>query len=411
MIKSERLLSIYSLAFLLALVVSGMAAQGQNTDALKLGCYPVGKMFPLGVYALDTPGQMQAARVNGWNIAHTYQTRLLSQIPQEAASGGMLALANLPGKETPIPEAVAARTIQAFAQSDRVVWWNLPEERRWWVPNEMALITNYAQWTRKYDPKKRPNMMYIPGHYSVESVQKYVPYLDIIPASVYTTYQNMPHAWARWRVESTLEAIRKAGKKIGPDYLNGEKIPIAILELYHLPDEKQMMTPEGAYHDFWQSIVCGARGILVYSYAYRNASPSLAASWQQYQNAAAQVSGPERIGEMLLNGKDTRAISWTVLSGPKQTKTFTPAGANSPISYPSINLLQKTWNDAFYLIAVNSAEEKVTVQFSGCPANVERAAFPFENRDAPIQDRKFEVEFAPLGVHIIVLRGKDTNHG
>ncbi len=155
--------------------------------------YPQGKQFPLGLYSIHSAQEMNVARPSGWNISHTYHfTPSFFQIAKE---GKMRALANLPGESEPIPENQAAVIITALAKSDEVAWWNLPEERRYWRAGEKALIANYANWTRKYDPKKRPNYMYIPGHYRTEDVQQYVADLDVIPASAYTTYARQPHAY------------------------------------------------------------------------------------------------------------------------------------------------------------------------------------------------------------------------
>lgn len=45
-------------------------------------------------------------------------------------------------------------------------------------------------------------------------------------------YMHQPRAWLMWRIETTIEGIRKAGYKVRPDYLKGEKTPIAILPLF-----------------------------------------------------------------------------------------------------------------------------------------------------------------------------------
>jgi hypothetical protein len=359
--------------------------------------YPQSKPFPLALYSIHQASEMQEVRQSGWNIAHSYHFN--DSFLAAVAEGGMLTLASLPGESEPIPEVEAAQTIAALASKNRVAWWNFPEERRYWKAGEMALIANYAKWTRKYDPKKRPNYMYIPGHYDAEAVSKYVPYLDIIPASIYTTYAGMPHAWVRWRMETTIKGIELAKAKIGSDYLNGEKIPVAVLELFN-DRGKTMMTSEGAYHDFWQSIVSGARGILIFSYWHKRDHPNLKKVWQTYNQAATEIAGPEQLGAAILYGHNLDNITFAIAGEPKRTNAFQFDDMTEPLSFPAIHILTKVWNKNIYLIAVNSAEQRVSVKFIGLPKITERATVLFENRTVPVTDGTLNADFQPLGVHI-----------
>ncbi len=314
-------------------------------------------------------------------------------------------MAHLPGKSEIIPEAEAARTIRQLAASDAIAWWDLPEERRWWRKNEMALIANYCKWTRRYDPRKRPNYMYIPGHYTIKGVVKYVPHLDIVPASVYTTYSGMPHAWVRWRMETTVKAIGVAGYTIGDDYLKGQKTPVAALELFYGGKKDKpvkIMSPQGAYHDFWQCIVSGARGILVFSYWHKRDKPQYEKNWQVYNRAASQITGKERLGQMILNGKELNTLRCEVTKGPERTEQFVPRGTNlKSLNFPSIDFLAKVWNEHLYIILVNSAEKPVSARVTGLPGDIDKAVVLFENRTVPTKKGSLEMSFGPLGVHIL----------
>jgi len=365
--------------------------------------YPAGNRFPLGLYSIHDAEEMQSVKSFGWNIAHTYHFQ--SAFLQTCFTGGMLSLAHLPGKSELIPEAQAAQTIPELAVSNSIAWWDLPEERRWWRTKEMTLIANYCKWTRRYDPKKRPNYMYIPGHYSVEDIAKYVPYLDVIPASVYTTYCGMPHAWVRWRMETTVKAIEFADFKLGANYLKGEKTPVAVLELFYggkKGNPVKIMTPEGAYHDFWQCIVSGARGILIFSYWHKRDKPQYEKNWQAYCRAASQITGKERLGQMVLYGKKLPGVRCEILKGPRQTREFLPHGTKlDKISFSSIDFLAKAWGKNIYIIVVNSVEETVSVRISGLPDNAAEAVILFKNRMVPIKDEPLMMSLRPLEVSIL----------
>lgn len=390
-------------------VVAGIGllafASAQPAD-VSSDLYPKGKKFPLGVYAIQKSEDMEAVKAFGWNITQTYQKD--KDYIGISRSAGYRAMGTLPGKnkeqDEPLDQEEARQLISRLADNQNMAWWNIPEERRYWKPGEMQIVKKYFEWTRKYDPLKRPVYMYIPGHYQTKDIKHYVPYLDIIPASVYTTYSLQPHAWVRWRMEETIEGIRQAGAEIGPDYLNGQKTPVAILELFYLstkPDRSpKVMTPSGAYHDFWQCIVSGARGILVFSYSHIKDKPSFKENWDMYSKAASHLTGEEPLGKVVLEGKDVRGVRFSVLSGPKETQPFRPLNTKEDITYPSLDLLCKTWNGKTYLIAVNSAEEEVRARISGLPKTVNKAEVLFEGKTTPLTNGVLEMDFAPLGVHI-----------
>lgn len=385
-----------SLLVLLALAI-GIFIFSLNTASVNAHkIYPQGQQFPLALYSIHEAEAMQEVRQSGWNIAHTYHFE--PSFLETTAQGNMLTLTDLPGEVEPLPKAQMANTIAALAKSDRVAWWDFPEERRYWREGEMAIVTEYAKWTRQYDPKQRPNYMYIPGHYSAKDIQQYVPYLDIIAASVYTKYMGMPHPWARWRMETTLKGIERAQAKIGPDYLQGEKTPVAVLELFNQPG-KEVMTPEGAYHDFWQSIVSGARGILVYSYFNRRNHPDLEQVWQTYNKAAAEITGAEKLGSAILSGTRSNTVSFEIVSGPATTEKFKFRGMEQPLSYPALDLLTLEWNQNTYVFAVNSANQPISAKITGLP-NTTEATVLFENTTVPVANGVLNADFPPLGVHI-----------
>ncbi|MBE9050164.1 hypothetical protein IQ243_07010 [Nostocales cyanobacterium LEGE 11386] len=394
----------------LGIVVASVVVMGTNVGTKvhmsAQNVYPQGKQFPLALYSLHEAQDMQSARKSGWKIAQTYHFN--PAFLQTVTEGQMLALASLPGKSQPVPEARLANNIATLAKSDRVAWWEFPEERRYWRDGEMAIVTKYAKWTRKYDPKKRPNYMYIPGHYNAQDVQQYVPYLDIIPASVYTKYVEMPHSWVRWRMETTLKGIELAQAKIGANYLKGEKTPVAVLELFHEPGN-MLITPEGAYHDFWQSIVSGARGILVFSYFRKRNHPQLEKVWQVYDQAVREITGKEQLGAAILYGKRLDNINFQIIDGPKRTEQFIFSDMEQPISFPSINILTLAWNKSTYIIAVNSADEPVSAKFTGFANTTDEATVLFANKTICLSNGTLNTVFKPLGVQILKISMDSKN--
>jgi hypothetical protein len=366
--------------------------------------YPVGLRFPLGLYSTEKIEDLKNVKNLGWNMVQSYNFK--PDYLKICSKVKIFALANLDGEAEPLPEAQAASWINEIAKNNFVGWWNLPEERRWWRKGEMQIIKNYYKWTRRYDCLKHPNYMYIPGHYTAEAVAKYVPYLDIIPASVYTSNYQMPHAWVRWRMETTIKGIERAKAKIGRNYLEGEKTPIAVLQLFDgsagKPHLKKLMRQEGAYHDFWQCIVSGAKGILVFSYWHKRDNPQCEKNWQAYCRAADQIKGAERIGQVILFGRKFDNLTCDIIKGPLRTEKFVPLGTKlESIRYPSVDFLSKTYFGNLYIILVNSTEQSVTAKIRGVPNSSTEANVLFQHRKLRIEGGAFDVAFAPLEVHIL----------
>ena len=403
------------------LTLSLMALGPGASPATAQGVYPQGSAFPLQLYELvnrcRTDGDIALVAPDGWNIGHGYcwadggtGTDSLNALLQNLAQSGMQGLPALPAfgivddtGRTEWEENDIRAWIQALAPNANIAYWDLPEELRSYghfTETEYRVVQDYTAWTRTYDPLKRPNFMYIPPNYTQAQVQNYVQYLDIIPATASADRRGMPHAWVRWRMEETIRGI-EARAVIGSDYLNGEKTPVGVVQLSGFNDPV-IPTADQTYHDFWQLIASGAKGIFVFSYARRlDQGGALIPNWNRLREAASQISGPEQLGAMILYGQPVTGVTVTILSGPEQTVSFTPERYDTPVQFPSIHVFCQQWNGSNYLIAVNSTDQSVTASFANLPpTGSDGATVLFESRGVSISEAGFTDSFPAWGVHI-----------
>lgn len=368
--------------------------------------YPYGNKFPLGLYSLHN--DLDSANIYGWNHGHRYRyqidniTYLAAPIPdsyfEECKKNTLHSVARLscieslerkwsPSIFTTINE------IQQQEKHTNISWWDIPEELRYWENSEYHIIQNYPELIRKYDTKNRPTYMYIPGHYSKEAIKKYVPFLDILPASCYTNYQGLPHVYVRWSIERTQEAIKSDGGKLGKNYLINEKTVIAILELF---EQEKLLTKEGTWHDFWLALACDVKGIQIFSHFYRNNSSTLKASWN-ILNAAVQLFKKWQIDNVLLLGDDIE-LQNEILEGSKLAPALNIQG--EIYNLPSLKILAKQYKDTLYVIAVNSSDGNIIYKLKDIPPLV------IESKDllsGEISEIKYQLlidTLAPLGVSI-----------
>ena len=360
--------------------------------------YPKSTEFPLMVYTQDTHLDMDKERVFGWNIGHSYDSDS-NKIEIASRDSSERYFCVMP-YDINVTDTKAAQFVNSKENDSYLCWWDVPEELRWWISDEWDMFIVDCNAARTHDRDLRPREMYIPVHYDQNNVAKYVPYVDIVPSSCYTTFAKMPHAWVRWRIEETKRGIVDANCILGSNYLNGQKTVFGIVEIYHEPNSP-IMTPEGAYHDFWQSIVSGAKGIGVYAWAYRNDYPNYKRNWDMYCRAASELTGPEQLDHVILDGTELQDPGITYNSGTTQTPSFVPVGTNDPSQqYASVDMLYLSEDSTKYLLTVSSATGSCNATITGLPASATSAKVLFEGRSVSITEGALTDNWDPLAVHI-----------
>ena len=234
--------------------------------------------------------------------------------------------------------------------------------------------------------------------------------MDVIGLSCYCEFIGMPHAWVRYKVqEAGLHGIALAGKTVGNDYLAGQKTPLAVLycaKAAGVNSPTNMPTPSQTYYDFWSAIASGARGISVFAYWHGlHDDPSLATNLQQLNLAASQITGSEKLGDVVLYGASNTNVTVSIISRPSQTVSFQPPNETNSFQYPSLNVLCQTWARSVCVIAVNSTDQPVTASLSNLPSGAASATLPFESRSVTMTNGGLADTFPSRGVHIYKLPG------
>lgn len=317
------------------------------------GVYPRGDRLMVGLYSADETAAATLADLlaAGVNAVHTYAGGDdLAAWEDEAAGLGLLY-----SKHVGSADEVAA----AVADPD-AGWWDLPEELRYWYPDELALLTELSSALR--DADDRPVYMYIPGHYTAEDIVPYVDALDLIGAGAYVEYAGQPHVWVRYRVESEIEAIEAAG------YTTDERTPLGVVGVWNseiygypgVPDRTEVV------HDHLAALAAGARGLYTFSWWHAVVDPDVGDSADGVLEIARRVSGAEALGEWILRGEDLGELA--VGSGEAEL-LVTPYGYSEALSYPAV--WARAWRHAgaWTIVVVNSSESAVSATLSGLPGS------------------------------------------
>ena len=354
--------------------------------------------FPFGMYSVEY-GFPEAAFA-GFNAAQTYGMDKASHL----ADAGAHRLPALVGIGTyhvndadPPPISTEDQVQGAIAVRGafpNLAWWAYPEELRFWRADELAEMQNLFKWTRQYDPLQRPTYMYNPNHRTAAALAEVVPYLDLIGKGSYVELAGHPRAWVRHQLESTVESIALTGATVGPDYLAGQKVPVAIL-MAGIP----AVDAANAYHDVYSGIASGALAVFVWSY-FNGLKPEAGDGLDGYAKAASELTGPDNpLGTAILFGAVDAGVGFEITTGPLKTVPFTPFGFDAPVINPCLNV--RAWNYAAYriVVAVNSCEEPIEATLTGLGA-ADEAVVLFENRTVLVDAGAMSEPFAALGVHI-----------
>ena len=383
-----------------AIIVFALAATVALTDAADRP-YPQGTRFPLGLYQIRTADDMATVAPSGWHIAMNWGRDFgwLDQVN----NAGWVGYVPVHGQT----EAEARAEMESAAVRDDIAWWDLPEDALW-DEDKFTVAENLFNWTRQFDPQQRPNAIWVPDYFTEAEVARHAGYIDLFIAGVYPEWAHQPRPWVRWRMESMIAGIERAGFEIGPDYRAGQKIPMATLELFNRDvADYDLTTPREAYHDFWSAIASGAKGIMVMSHAHRGDSPVFEKTWDLgFDRAARNLMADEALSQAILFGDDVR-LQAQITSGPPRTCTFRPQGYDHDFSCPSVNVLAKTYRGSIYIITVSSQDRPLEARISGLPAGIESIQVLFEDRSeddgggtVPITDTAFTDSYGWLGVHV-----------
>lgn len=296
-------------------------------------------------------------------------------------------------------EARAKAAVEAVAHHETIAWWNItPEEMRYWRASEMQYMAAMYRGVKAGDPLKRPVMMYEPNNRGAEALSRTLPFQDITGKGIYANYANQRDTrgpWIRWSIEQELEAMKIANR---PDTL-----PLAIPEMFQQPPaELAHLAGDWARHDTYLALICGARGVVVFSMRIRPGFDAHEAYYQGFASVARELNGPLNLGQIFLFGEPRSDFDIRVIEGPETLTLEDNFGAKlgGPVAYPTVSWFDAQYGADRYLFAVNSASVPVKTLIDGLPPGEVRAADALnpQGEAVVITTGRFQTTFTPLQV-------------
>lgn len=281
--------------------------------------------------------------------------------------------------------------VASVAKNKKIAWWYLiPEELRYWRPDEMQYIKAATEAIRAADPCDRPIWMYEPNHRNAAALAKTLKYQDICGKGMYCNYSGNQKSriWCRWTLEQEIAAIKT---------VNSKAIPIVVLEMIEDPEVSYAtMIPAWARHDAYLALVSGAKGLAIYCGIRRDKISMFDKYYKGYASVANDLRGQLGLSQVFLFGQKRNNIKIDVTSGPAVLKLDYDKKVHT---YPSISHLDTAYKKNRYLFMVNSANSAVSAVVSGLPTSkIFRQDVFKDSAFVETRDGTFKVDLPALGV-------------
>jgi hypothetical protein len=409
-------------SFLLSLLATEHSA-AEPSDVARV--YPQGKVFPFMGYS----GAPHRDALFGFSVAGpSYAADQDARLDEAEANGlsfpyaisiSMNFHAKSPDKPLNLSESEIRQRItvqvEKVVNRQSICWWYLrPEELRWWRKNEMGYMKAASEAIRAADPLKRPIWMYEPNARGAESLQKTGRYQDIIGKGFYVNLAGYRdhRIWVRWSMEQQTKAIAALAREEGHNARH--RIPLVLPELCKDPEDPTMdhLIPRWARHDIYLGLMCGGKGVAIWSLFQRNDVKRTWPIWYNaYSRAAIELTGPMGLGQVFLFGQRSNKFPIDITFGPKKleltkggNETLEAVTTNDSekqekrITYPSVCVSEYEHGDATYLFLCNSSGTK-RVDFQSTALTDEwKVIDVFASRGYGHKDNRLYGWLAPLDV-------------
>ena len=360
-----------------------------------IGVVPAGDAFAMGMYEVMDEDWFAPVAAGKFNLAQSYGTGGYTQAEWQdwAANAGMQTMTR-PGWNWADPWELSRDEVLAeLAARPELGWWEVPENpvEDDSYADEVAAVVSHI---RMFDD--RPTQMYFWTSTTAEQIASYVPDVDVISPGTYPEHACQPQPWIRWRITSAREAVALAG------YGERERPVVGTADLYGRPEEtcpERVAELAQVRMNPLAMIAAGAHGVIYFAWYY--VENTLDPAWgSAAQDTAQLIMGESGLGYAALYGQSLGDLDVTVVSGPPESESFTPAQTTTEIQYPSIHAAGWDYAGTRFVVAVNYTDEDVTAEIRGFPTVTTGIEVVREDRALSINSGFIVETFPPWGAHV-----------
>ncbi len=342
------------------------------------------RSLPFGYYGLEWPEVENNEFSPRIYIDSGMKPEDISGVMDTAASGGVQVYQYIPPSafSLPLAELRDEWVVPAMAYGSEVMAGFYPSEEP--GVNELSALTDFLNLVHETDPLGRPVVAYL-GYVSVSNIQQFVDTVDIDLLGAYPVYKGYPQGFMTGMMDSGRRVLWPEGKRF-------YAVPETFGPILEHPDGPLLLR-----NNVYQGVIGGAEGIIFYEDTGFDADqyPTIRAELDQLRE---EFVGAGNLGAVVLSPDPSQVVTHTVLAGP--TDLIEMDMFEYTRWYERLQYHLEMYRGDVYLLAVNIADEPLTIEFHGLPNDAAQVDVLFEGRNLPLTDGVLQDTFAPYETHI-----------
>lgn len=358
-------------------------------DATRTECQDwVGRRWLMTVYSVpvehpDTRTVADLAKEGFTHVGPWYEDDRWESAPEAARLGLCTvfpvgrsisadeALADLDGTLSALAADVARAVADPELNDSISMWSLLPEELNIYRDGHQELLEAMADVVRAGDPLQRPLYSYLQSNADERQFETASSLLDVLGHGNYLSTNGL----ADQRVYLRASIDRGLAARAAMGQVDDAVMPVIEHRIHRgvLDPEQSELIDDWVRHDIFTTIAAGADGFISFS----GFPPDQGlADFARYNDAYTEVVAEvieAGIPELYRFGVVDTSVSTEVLSGPAQLEIpvlFVPQRDNPTETYASVSVRVWEWQGQHRVVAVNHANEPVTISVSGGPGTL-----------------------------------------
>ena len=341
-------------------------------------------VFPFGYYGLEWPEVENREFTPRVYIDSGMKPEDIPKVMDRAANGGVQVYQYIPSGALALPltELRDQWITPAVAYGADVMAGFYPSEEP--GTSEIPAMTDLLNLAHETDPLGRPVVTYL-GYGSISNIKKFVDTVDIDLLGAYPVYKGYPQGVMTGVMDSGRQALWPAGKRF-------YAVPETFGPILKHPDGPSLLR-----NNVYQGVIGGAEGVIFYTSSGFDGTlyPAFRAELDRLRE---EFVGSGDVGAVALSPDPPQVVTHTVLAGPIDLIEFDMFEYTR--WYERLQYSLEVYQGDGYLLAVNIAEDPLTVEFHHLPSDAASVEVLFESRSLPLTDGRFQDTFDAYEVHI-----------
>jgi len=341
-------------------------------------------VFPFGYYGLEWPEVQNGEFTPRVYIDSGMKPEDIPEVMDLAANGGVQVYQYIPpgALSLPLTQLRDQWVTPAVTYGPEVMVGFYSSEEP--GTTEIPARSDFLNLAHETDPLGRPVVTYL-GYGNISNIKRFVDTVDIDLLGAYPVYKGYPQGFMTGVMDSGRQALWPAGKRF-------YAVPETFSPILEHPDG-----PYRQRNNVYQGVIGGAEGVIFYTSSGFDGAlyPDFRAELDRLRD---EFVGAGDMGAVVLSPDPPQVVTHTVLAGPTDLIEFDMFEYTR--WYERLQYSLEVYQGDVYLLAVNIAEEPLTIEFHHLPSDASSVEVLFEGRSLLLTDGRFQDAFDAYEVHV-----------